>query len=312
MTAAGGEIPLPLRLEEAVASEGESLAYSLAGHGLLSRRALAALGEPLGRVAARPLTIDIEPPAGRPVFDGRVWLGGQHRRLEAWWQQDCAWLEIENGGIWALDRGRGLAELRRSQARLGDGLFAELALGPPVLLLLAARGVFALHAAAAEVAGRLCLFLGPSGAGKSTLAASGAEATWRRLADDLVPVTLDGARLMARLDFPQLKLPSARQRLADGTPRPVAALFLLAGPGSAARPEAAPLSAAQAATALFAHTVASKLFDERLLAAHFQLATAVAALPTWRLASPRDLALLPALIRRVEEVMLGLPTPPRG
>ncbi|HEX4955131.1 MAG TPA: hypothetical protein VF017_17205 [Thermoanaerobaculia bacterium] len=261
--------------------------------------------QPLGQVVSVPVAVDATPRAGRQVFSGEVWLGGRRRRLEAWWQGERAWLEIEDGGAWALDRRRRVAEHRPGAPPLADDAHAELALGPPLLLLLATRGVFALHAGAAEIAGRLCLFLGPSGSGKSTLAASGGMSPWRRLADDLVPVTLDGSSLVARLDFPQLKLSPSLQRLADGEPRPVDALFLLAGPGSAAEPEVTPLSELHVATAVLGHTVASRLFDQKLLAAHFELASA-AALPAWRLATPRDFAFLPALSRKVEEAVLGL------
>jgi hypothetical protein len=54
-----------------------------------------------------------------------------------------------------------------------DDDYVRLALTGPVLAIaMHLRGNLVLHAAAVEIAGRVCLFIGPSGSGKSTLLAS--------------------------------------------------------------------------------------------------------------------------------------------
>jgi hypothetical protein len=64
----------------------------------------------------------------------------------------------------------------------------------PLLLMLRARGVYHLHAAAAlSPTGKLCLFPASSRAGKTTLTTALGLAGWRPLADDSVLLTLDEA-----------------------------------------------------------------------------------------------------------------------
>ncbi|HEV7667819.1 MAG TPA: hypothetical protein VGS22_04800 [Thermoanaerobaculia bacterium] len=168
--------------------------------------------------------------------------------------------------------------------------FEELALGPPILLLLAVRAIWALHASAVFVAGRLFVFLGESGRGKSTLAAL-AFPGWERVADDLLPFELVRGRLVAHLDYPQLKLDPPR-RLRE--PAPVAALIALAGPGSASEPQLTRLALAETARLLMSQTIAARRYNPELLAAHFETCLSAAnAVPAYRLSLPRDLVRLP-------------------
>ncbi|HXU33786.1 MAG TPA: hypothetical protein VN851_24720 [Thermoanaerobaculia bacterium] len=168
--------------------------------------------------------------------------------------------------------------------------FEELALGPPILLLLAARAIWALHASAVFVKGRLFVFLGESGRGKSTLAALKFP-DWERAADDLLPIELVRGRLVAHLDYPQLKLNPQRRLRA---PAPVAALIALAGPGTADEPRLARLRPAETTRLLLAQTVSSRRYGPDLLAAHLEACVSASHLvPAYRLDLPRDLARLP-------------------
>ena len=102
----------------------------------------------------------------------------------------------------------------RESYRLAQPVDEEVFLGPALLLALALRATFTLHASAIAYAGRAVLFAGDSGAGKSTLAAALARIQSRgatRLADDIVPVSIRGGRLVAWSDYPQLKLPPDAQ-----------------------------------------------------------------------------------------------------
>ena len=180
-----------------------------------------------------------------------------------------------------------------------DG-FEERALGPPILLLLAARAIWALHASAAVVRGRLFVFLGESGRGKSTLAAL-AYPEWERAADDLLPFELVRGRLVAHLDYPQLKLDPPRRIHA---PTPVAALIALAGPGSAEEPQLAPLRPAETARLLLGQTVSARRYGPELLAAHLEACVSAATLvPAYTLELPRDLARLSEAGRCVSELV---------
>jgi len=90
----------------------------------------------------------------------------------------------------------------------------EVVLGPGIMIALALRGTFTLHASACAVGDRVVLFVGDSGAGKSTLAAhlGRAEDGFTRLVDDVLPIELGTGRApIARIDYPQLKLPPDEQ-----------------------------------------------------------------------------------------------------
>jgi hypothetical protein len=180
--------------------------------------------------------------------------------------------------------------------------FEEQALGSPILLLLAARAIWALHASAVFVRGRLFVFLGESGRGKSTLAAL-SYPEWERAADDLLPFELVEGRLVAHLDYPQLKLDPPRRRQA---PAPVAALIDLAGPGSAAEPQLSPLSPAETARLLLSQTVPARCYGPDLLAAHLETCVSAASIvPAYRLDLPRDLSRLEEAGRCIEEILSG-------
>jgi hypothetical protein len=80
------------------------------------------------------------------------------------------------------------------------------------------RGIPVLHAAVAvDAAGRAVVLAGDSGSGKSALLATLVRRGWRRLADDLAPVTLDSDRVpVAVPTWPEIR-----------EPRPVSAIWWL-------------------------------------------------------------------------------------
>ena len=68
----------------------------------------------------------------------------------------------------------------------------EVILGPALVLALALRGIWSLHASAAMFQDQTTVFLGESGQGKSTLAAYLSNSPgWRLVADDILPVKID-------------------------------------------------------------------------------------------------------------------------
>lgn len=126
------------------------------------------------------------------------------------------------------------------------GLLAEMLLGPALTLALALQGTWCLHAGAVAVAGQGVAFVGESGVGKSTLAAYFDEQvpdSWR-VADDVLPVTVEEDNLVAFPRYPQLGLPAQAQIGAVGPERlPIERIYLLApsfdaskAPGAAVSP----------------------------------------------------------------------------
>lgn len=157
---------------------------------------------------------------------------------------------------------------------------AELLFGPALLLALALRGTYALHASAVRWGERAIAFVGPSGAGKSTLAAllAAADPTCERVADDILPFVAQDGIAQARPGFPQLKLGAAEQ-WNGGRPEslPLAAVYRL-GPlagGATEAPRIETLLGAEALAVLTAHSVATALFGAELLRRHFDSLAAI-------------------------------------
>lgn len=284
----GGEAlqaPGPIELRLNPTTSGVGFGHRLAGRRLMTDLSLPSLGAPREFEHATPLVAVRGVGDAHLAFEGEAWLGGRMRRLVAHWRGAVAEVEIEPEVVWQIDRARWRALLLATGTPAESrGALEEMALGPPLLLLLAARGLAAIHASAALVDGKLVLFSGDSGAGKSTFAA---QPPWVRMADDLVPIENLGGLILAHLDYPQLKLRPMRRSVA---PIPLAGFVLLAGPGSAESPTLDRLTGREAAEALLAQTMSSRLYDDELLSAHFELCLATAQrIPAYRLALPRDL-----------------------
>lgn len=208
-------------------------------------------------------------------------------QLGIWWDGDRAWLEVDHT-VLGIDLTAGVIEVLVPPGPDADRWLEHVLLGPPLLLALAQRGVFALHAGAVAVAGRLLVFVGASGAGKSTLAGSAGTA-WQSFADDLLPVEITADGTVRGLGgFPQLKLAPAHRRAREGETLPLAAVVLL--DGEAPEPTLRPLPPAEAAATWVAHTMIARLFSPRLLADHLAWATrGASAVPTYAVRLPRGL-----------------------
>ena len=274
-----------------------TICYHLAGYRLCSDRPLAALDP--WRIdtdsAPTPPVVNVLPSTGMPRDLESVWIGNRWREVRFWQQEQRLRLHIEAAGEWLIDLER-LAVRKLSVAPADPALIAEIALGPGLIPLLAQCDVFCLHASGVLIGDRACLFLGDSGQGKSTLARAD---SWRRISDDITPIRVDeqGAWVLPR--FPQLKLATQAQYPATDPNRwPLGALYLLC-PARDEQSEgiaAVPLKPAEAARAMIAHTVASRLFTPQLLAKHMAQAARLARhVPVYRLHYPWGIENLPAV-----------------
>ncbi len=236
------------------------------------------------------------------IFRGQGWVGGLLRRVESRIGPAGYRLRIEGAGEFSVVAG-GTIE-RRQDGPAADPLTPRVvaaALGPCLLLALAMRGTWCLHAAAAG-AGRAAVALsGESGCGKSTLAAALASGAvgWRRIADDLLPVALEADAPVALPRFPQPKLePGGQWRRPAPDQLALAAVYLLEPGGD--RVELDRLSARAAALALVRQTVAARLFAADLQAEHFEFCAALARrLPVYSLRFPRRPEVLPAMVAAI-------------
>lgn len=303
--------------------------YRVAGRWLASPTPIVELA-PFARPPAGP---DVELPPPRlwppattlePVYRGPGLVGGALREVECLARPDG--FEIRLAGLATLAvaaDGDEVALLERA-GELPAGLVAELLLGPGLVLALARRGSFCLHAGAVLTEHGVVALLGESGHGKSTLAAfleREAGLGWRRVADDLLPVELTPTGAVALPHFPQLKLAAGDQVQPDLPERLplVAAVLLEPHPPHAGDDPVAQrlLPQLRATTALLGHTVAGRLFDRELAARHLAavgrlagaIATSVLAYPQVRSALPSMAASLAAAAERAAAPAGAQPPP---
>ncbi|MCH9649837.1 MAG: hypothetical protein K0U98_16485 [Deltaproteobacteria bacterium] len=250
-------------------------------------------------VAARPPGIHPEMSAGQSTFHGEAWLGGRQRQLSCLARGEDLVLSIEGfGELYVLAEGTVSRRSLPSTVAPDPDLLLEVALGPALLLPLATRGIFGLHASAVLGDKGVIAFAGVSGAGKSTLASSAArEGFWPLIGDDLLPWTLGASGVTGFLSYPQLK----RLDLAPGSTKtsvagPLQALYVLESVEATrdARVEIHSLPPRLGALAMVRHTVSSTLFDKSRLERLLDSAgTACQRVPIRRLVVPRKFDFLP-------------------
>lgn len=163
----------------------------------------------------------------------------------------------------------------------------ELLTGPALLLLFAQLNIFCLHAGAVATPFGNIAIIAESGAGKSTLSSHVGD-DWSQLSDDILP--LKGHALFA--DFPQLKLANAVSKGSLGLDDSLKVIFRV-NPVASRDIRFRRLSTIEAMLQVVRHTVAAKLFNRDLLAAHASFANEfVSRVPVIELSYPRDLSQL--------------------
>jgi len=187
--------------------------------------------------------------------------------------------------------------------RVDRAALDELILGPALLIPLAARGCWPLHASAVKTAGGITLIAGESGAGKSTLAARSAEDHGDkalRAADDVVHVLHRAGDILAHPCYPQLKLPAAAQ--CSLQPAPLRRVLILEPVSPSARLVATRLQRTAGLIAIVHHSIATQLFPSALLQAHFAACCAIAEqVPILRVHYPHSQRALRRLSKHVAE-----------
>jgi hypothetical protein len=226
------------------------------------------------------------------------WVANAHRTVEIWSAPAGLLVRTQGGNDFVISPD-GMSIERTGQVCAGlNEADRQILLGPVLVLALALRGTWSLHASAAIYKGSLILFLGESGQGKSTLAAYLAkEAGWQLAADDILPVTLGTEYVMAWPRFPQLKLP------VDAQPGPslpeqlsISKVCVLSDAGENEMPALERLPASQAVQAFLGHTAATRLFTPELLGRHLVFCSQAAErVPVYRLTYPHRWDALPII-----------------
>ncbi len=226
------------------------------------------------------------------------WVANAERRVETWSASAGLLVKVTGGSdfIISLDG----QEIRCPGQGQRDGELDEtnrqILLGPVIVLALALRGTWSLHASAAIYKEALILFLGESGQGKSTLSGYLAnEAGWRLAADDILPVTIGSDGVVAWPRFPQLKLPVEAQpgpRLPEQLS--ISKVCVLTDAGVDEIPALERLPASQAIQVFLGHTAGTRLFAPDLLGKHLAFCSRAAErVPVYRLIYPHRRETLP-------------------
>lgn len=303
--------PLVLALQSGVAVDSDTgYWYTVAGHRLVADMLIPALqsfaqpSPPLResvRLSADGFLLSGEM---QPIYQGSLWIAHAWRAITCHCHAQGFRLEVEGIGVFVVAAtGRAVICSEVAPGASPDAV-SEAAIGPALILALALQQTWTLHASAVVLDGSGVAFVGDSGAGKSTLAHyldSDTESPFHRIADDILPFALAGRSLVLLSHFPQLKLSYDKQPGACMPQQvPLRALYTLDcmkgdlddGPTVAVETQ----NPRGAALALVRHTVATRLFDRKLLAQHLAFCTqAGPLLAVRRLIYPRRFDALPAV-----------------
>ncbi len=260
-----GETHLPARLPALrlqIAGVPPQICGTLAGQRIISSLACSYLSDEI---------VDISPvsPAAESVEDA-----GQSSPTSSDARFRTFWAELEGKALQLVAKhSTQCSEFECADAAFSvaaDGSYAELTrcvanpevwlFGPALILALARRGIYCLHASAFSARGVATVVLGASGAGKSSLARAAANLPgMQRLCDDITPIHLENGQLRVLPRFPQLKLSVADLTLPESLP--LKHLLVLQAATSSLPNEYQPLNDRGLFDAFTRHTVATRLFS---------------------------------------------------
>lgn len=232
------------------------------------------------------------------------WVGNAYRRVETWVSPSGILLKVDGGrDFYITPFGEKITWTYEAQTL--TNLDREVLLGPVLVLALALRGTWSLHASAAMFQEKEIVFLGESGQGKSTLAAYLSQNRgWQRVADDILPATMETSGVKIWPHFPQLKLPPEAQPfigLSDSLP--LDRICLLTSAGADEMPALEQVSPAQAAKTILSHTAGARMFPPDLLARHLAFSAEVAKrMPVYRLTYPHRREALPLVKSLLQDI----------
>lgn len=229
------------------------------------------------------------------VYQGPAPFGERQRDVSYRRDADYATIEFEGDLVCEIDFAHSHIHLIR-EGGFANLVNVELVTGPAMLIILANLKCYCLHASAVSTRAGTVAITGESGTGKSTLGWHAGEG-WQQLADDILPVFYDKVNRVVQLstDFPQLKLEGS---MAPGLELGKAKVdfVLRLNPKPAKTIQFKELSRPEAMLQFVRHTVASKLFDQKMMQHHSKFAEYVAKRVTFlELSYPRDLLALTEL-----------------
>ena len=237
------------------------------------------------------------------VYRGPAPFGDRVREVSYRRLENFARIELDDELVCEIDFSNDHIHLIR-EGGFANSINVELVTGPAMMVLLASLKTYCLHASAVSTRHGVIAITGESGAGKSTLAWQAGEG-WQQLADDISPIIYEkgGVGIQLSSDFPQLKLDGAS---APGLSLGDAKIDLLLrlNPKAAEVVTFRKLSKSEAMLQFVRHTVAVRLFDEKVMRRHTKFATYFAnKIPVVELSYPRDLMQLTELREQIVDYL---------
>ena len=247
------------------------------------------------------------------IYKGPGAIGDSVREISFYKSKNSYKLIIQDVGKFLINKNSEDIEiyLLESEISLKDKLIIESLLGPVIIFCLALDGISCFHASAVEYKNRAILFLGKSGSGKSTLAdylVKNSDGKFKRIADDIVPITFIDNLLFALPRFPQLKLPNKQQyHLSKPSKVNISAIYLLKKDNRKKSVDTHDFEPYQRILSLISNTVASRLFDKELNQQHLEFCNQISSLiPINIISYPHKLDILPEVKNRISEDISNL------
>lgn len=241
------------------------------------------------------------------VYSGEAWVLDKPRAVTCDLTEHGYLLELEDLGSFFVERdGSSIEKVSNRPGASDIQVLAQTVLGAPLILCLALKQVFSLHAGAIQVNNGVIGFMGESGYGKSTIAAYYSDRCENgiRISDDILVLERCENGIVVLPHFPQLKL-DCNSYYSLSSPRRVLLerLFVLCPSSAVDSVRLEPLNQRDAILTLIQHSVATRLFGPDLLKKHWHFCAEVCNfLQVTRLLFPQKLEFLPILMNRVLEV----------
>lgn len=291
---------IQIRVADALGLARGTYRYGLCGFDVNCDVSLPALqsfvkNEPGEEVPFRTESVLCSP---RPVQCATMgFAGGRERRVLLETRPEGATIEFQDFGRYSLNADGSIITLDCLAAPDSLSLVEECTLGAPLLVSLALRECWFLHASAVVVGELTAVFAGSSGCGKSTLAARlNHDAECRRITDDLLGLCVDDGSLQAVSSFPQLKLPGGCQSRLP--PLPVETIYVLRPAADGEKFRCRKMEKSEKVIALTRHSVSARLFPHGVLARHLAFCREAASVDMTEVVYPRT--------ERAIEQMIGI------
>jgi len=222
-----------------------------------------------------------------------------------YWRKNNEVTQVDVGGVpvCQIDLANTHIHVLNNQS-FDDGLNLEVVMGPALMILLAARGIYCLHAGAVATPQGNVAMVAESGTGKSTLSKH-VGPSWSQLADDILPLEfIDDIELVHQ--FPQLKLDNARIIHSPIKPMFLKCILRL-NKEPAEQTEFKQLGRTDSLLQVVRHTVAARLFDHEMMREHARFAKRLTGhIPMVEVSYARDLDTLDKLREDIAEYIGSL------